>query len=153
VARRAQLNPTAHEEIVHPVVANIQAAIYVHPRGYTTSQLPVADASVRFIAIPPVAQSWGRQNAAPNVRAYGILQPMTAISNHLQLSGMPSAVELYRADEFWFSFNSTTDTAVGAYMPGGAFKTMSLNPGLAGETLAYVSVTNTSPLRVNWIQG
>jgi hypothetical protein len=77
---------------------------------------------------------------------------MAGYSNHMLLSGPPHTVELFRNDEFWYAFNSVVNTLVGAYVPASTVKTIVLDPGLQGETLAFCSVTNTGLLRVNWIQ-
>lgn len=114
------------------VVANIQQALYVHPGSYTTEQVAFADATQRFIAVPP------------------IISP--AFSNHLLLPGMPEAVEVYRDQEFYLVFNSSVFSNTGAWVPGGAVKLISLNPGLTGSTLAFMATTGTDKLRINWVQ-
>ena len=114
------------------IVANIQQALYVHPNAYTDRQVAIADATQRFIAIPPITSP--------------------AFSNHLLLPGMPEAVELYRDEEFYFAFNSQVFSNTGAWVPGGAVKLISLNPGLTGSTLSFMATEGTSDLRVHWVQ-
>ena len=135
MARRSQTSPVALGNIADQVVANVQQALYHHPGGYTNEQVPVpVDASMRFLAIPPIVSP--------------------SQSNHLRLSGMPIAVQMYRqSGAFWASFDSQCTSLTAAYFAGGAVYTLPLNPGLKADTLAFCSTEGTGPMRVNWIQG
>ena len=133
MARRASLHPNASKLIAEQVAANIQQALYHWPAGATSGHVPFADATQRFIAIPPVL--------APSE------------SNHLLLPGPPIAVEIYRAQDMYFAFNSQVSTLTGAILVGGLWKTIPLHPGLRGDTLAMVANVGTDRVYVNWIQG
>lgn len=116
------------------IVANYQQAIYTHPGVATNDHVAFADASIRYIAIPPIRTPAGQY------------------SNHLALEGVPQAVELYRDQEYFIAFGSTVSSQSGAWIPGGAVKLISLNPGHAGNTLAFTAVVGTDKLRINWVQ-
>lgn len=131
---RSIINKQSADLLSDGIVANIQQAIYQD--NATTFLVMRAEASQKFIAIPPVVNPLN-----------------TAISsNHLLLAGMPQAVEIYRDEEYYIAFNSSVFSNTGAWIPGGVLKYIPLNPGLAGNTLAVVAITGTSPLRANWIQ-
>ena len=128
---RSIINKVEADLLNDLIIANVQQAIYQD--NATNFLVMRAEATQKFIAIPPIQA------------------PDGSYSQSLLYPGIPVAVELYRDQEFYIAFNSVV-TSQSGWIPGGALKLISLNPGMVGSTLAVTAVTGTNPLRVNWVQ-
>ncbi len=134
---RRDISANDRSRYAQPVLWSIESAVYIHPGNVTTAGLMPGDATTRFLAVPPLTASVSQHGNA--IRH----------ASSDDLYSKPSHVELYRADEFWWRIDAAADTLRGAYRPGGIPAAYPLNPGAA--TLSFTSITNTSPLRVNWL--
>lgn len=124
-------NLTPNERLLYSqeVYYDFQQAQYIHPGGYTNSVIPLADASARFIGVPPVT---GTNAHAPTMASNG--------------APRPSSVHLYRAagDDYWVRFDAVADTQHGGRFLGGVEYAIPLNPDV--KTISWVTTINTSPL-------
>ena len=141
---RAREAASSREILSSPIWWDARQAQYIHPGSVTTGTIPMADATARYMAVPPVSGTYALVNQA-------LVRYNPSVASMEYLDHRPSAVKLYRDDEYYVSIDAVPDTQNGMWMPGGAQEVFLLNPGV--KTLAWVSVTNTSPLRMSWLWG
>lgn len=130
---RRNLTPSERNQYSQEVYYDFQQAQYIHPGGYTNQHIPMADATVRFIGVPPVA---GTQGHAPVMASNG--------------APRPSSVRLYRdsGNDYWLRFDTAADTRYGSRFFGGVEYSIPINPDV--KTISWVSTINTSPLFINF---
>lgn len=124
MSRRA-VTKNDREVINAPAFWRMQQWAPVHPGVATTGAFTPADATMRWIGVPPVTDT--------------------------TIPPRPDAVKLFRGDDFYLALDTIANSNFGAFMPGNIEHIIPLNPGVA--TLAYSATVNTGALRGSWLYG
>lgn len=121
---RRNLTKNDREVLNNPAYYRMEQWQPVHPGVATNGSFTPADASVRWIGVPPFTNT---KIGTPR----------------------PDAVGLFRTDDFFLALDTVAYTNLAAFMPGNILHVIPLNGGVA--TLSYSAVTNTGALRGNWL--
>jgi hypothetical protein len=116
------------------VLSDITQVQYVHPGGSTVDHVPPVDASVRYLAVPPVLGTNGPRRASSNV----IVRPT-------------SITMLRQNNPYFLAFDGASETRLSAHIRPDMIYTLPISPAV--NTLSFTAAVGTDPLIANWNHG
>ena len=121
------------QALTAPLFWDLQGFIYNHPESVTTGNVFFADASARFIGVPPLNNTNGPTNTSRG-----------APGEHALYRDGPTVVYIYRDNDFWLRMDTIAESRESFRVPGGVAFPIPMNPGV--RTLSVVAVTGTGPI-------
>lgn len=115
-----------------PVVWDMQRAQYVHPGVATVGGVFPVDSSPRYLAVPPVPNTYG-----PSLDTENRNRP-------------PDSFEVWRSNnQFYLRLDTSADSQYAAILPPDVLRFYNINPAV--KTVSVVAVNGTDPLNFNWL--